>query len=61
MESGEGELIVGREANKEMTLREKIDAYLPCAYCCVMYLKHDLWRHARGAGLEHLTTQLRTV
>ena len=47
MESGEGELIVGREANKEMTLREKIDAYLPCAYCCVMYLKHDLWRHAK--------------
>ena len=47
IESGQGDLIVGRQSTKPMTLSQKIQSYLPCIYCCVLYMKHDLWRHAQ--------------
>jgi len=62
MESGEGELIVGHEPNEEMTVREKIDAYLARPYCRVLYLKHDLWRHAKRCRFRTVDdTTLRNI
>jgi len=45
IEAGEGDLIIGRVTKKNMSLQQIIDAYLPCAYCFVFYMKSDLWRH----------------
>ena len=47
IERGQADLIVGRQSTKPMTLSQKIQSYLPCVYCCVLYMKHDLWRHAQ--------------
>ena len=47
IEAGKGDVIIGRGMKKgtSMSLQDKIDAYLPCVYCCVFYTKQHLWRH----------------
>jgi len=52
IETGEGDLIVGRQPTKTLTLSDKIQSYLPCVHCCVMFLKHDLWRHAQNCRFK---------
>ncbi|XP_058499252.1 uncharacterized protein LOC131468730 [Solea solea] len=48
LSSGKGQIIPKRQA----THRTIATDYLPCRFCCAMYLKTDLWRHHKHCKLQ---------
>jgi len=60
IEAGVGDLIVKKDTLKDVPLQDKIDAYLPCVYCCAFYMKQYLWRHLSCCRCKQLADDVST-
>lgn len=48
LSSGKGQIIPKRQATHQTTATD----YLPCKFCCAMYVRTDLWRHHKRCKLQ---------